>query len=37
MLTQIIGRTLNISNISVFIQITSFDEKLTEICEDKSY
>ena len=36
MLSQFIGNTLNISNISVFIQITSYDEKLTEICEDKS-
>ena len=36
MLNQPIGRTLNISNISVFIQVTSYEEKLTEICENKS-
>ena len=36
MLNQPIEKTLNISNISVFIQVLSYEEKLTEICENKS-
>ena len=36
MLNQPIGKTLNISNISIFILVTPYDEELTEICENKS-